>query len=103
MQVSPQLVPGVICGRWAAEGRRDDGRGGSEQGEENVVRVEVALTGGADCGGERLLGGGALPGAIAAADFARYHGGTDGLFGPAVGREGFPVKWATHTWTLSAV
>ena len=59
MQVSPQLVPGVICGRWAAEGRRDDGRGGSEQGEENVVRVEVALTGGADCGGERLLGGGA--------------------------------------------
>ena len=33
----------MICGRWAAEGRRDDGRGGSEQGEENVVRVEVAL------------------------------------------------------------
>ena len=47
--------------------------------------VEVALAGGSDHGGEGLLGGGAAPGPIAAADLARDDGGPDGVFGAPVG------------------
>ena len=47
--------------------------------------VKPALCGGADEGGEDLLGVCAPPGAIAAANFAGDDSGTDGLFSAPVG------------------
>ena len=47
--------------------------------------VKPALSGGADEGGEDLLGVSAPPRAIAAADFAGDDSGTDGLLGAPVG------------------
>ena len=45
-----------------------------QEGDEDGVRVEVALAGGADDRGEGLLCAGSPPGAIPAADLARNDG-----------------------------
>ena len=63
----------------------DDGVGGVEDGGDQRGEVEVALVGGAHDAGEHLLGVGAVPGAIAAADLAGDDGGPNGLFGAPVG------------------
>ena len=60
----------MILPRWGAEAGRDERLRRPEQGGEEVVQVEVALTGGAHDAGEDLLGLGAAGGAIAPADLA---------------------------------
>ena len=50
-----------------------------------AVRIALALAGGADDRGQRLLRGRAAPGAIASTNLAGDDGGANGLFGAPVG------------------
>ena len=76
-----------VCILWCRmlQVRCDGGDGCSQKVGDHGMGVKLALCGGADEGGEDLLGVCAPPGAIAAADFAGDDGGADGLFGAPVG------------------
>ena len=65
--------------------RCDGGDARSQEVGDRGMGVKLALCGGADEGGEDLLGVCAPPGAIAAADFAGDDSGADGLLGAPVG------------------
>ena len=63
----------------------------------SISAVEVPLVGGAEHGGQNLLGGRAERGAIAAAaQLARDHGRPEGMLGPPVGRVDRRVEQATE-------
>ena len=69
----------------ALQVRCDGGDGRAQEVGDHGMGVKPALCGGADEGGEDLLGVCAPPGAIAAADFTDDDSGTDGLFSAPVG------------------
>lgn len=72
-------------GGWSGQ-QRGDGCGVRRSGEggEVVDGVDAVLVGGAQHAGDAALGGGAVPGAVAAPGLAVHHRGPDGLLAPPV-------------------
>jgi len=58
--------------------------GSAEHGDHQRVHVELTLMGGTEDAREDSLGGGTMPGPIAAAHFARDHGGPQRLLGAPI-------------------
>lgn len=78
------MISGFSLLRTAAEFERHGRTGSAEHGDHERVDIELTLMGGTEDTREDLLGGGPVPGPIAAAHFARDHGGPQRLLGAPI-------------------
>ena len=87
------MISGFSLLRTAAEFERHRRTGSAEHGDHERVDIEPTLVGGTKDAREDLLSGGTVPGAIAAAHFARDHGGPQRLLGaPIRGIDGHRIE-----------
>lgn len=85
------MISGFSLLRTAAEFERHGRTGSAEHGDDERVHIELTLMCGTEDAREDLLGGGTVPGPIAAAHFARDHGGAERLLGPPI--RGIDGRW----------